>query len=470
MTANATTVSSSAAQAMPPPRFALGQSIGLAAFVWGYPLVETLRTCRLQTLDAGTQAAAWRADIDRLQHVRRAATAQDRDVVTPANDLLYSTGWINLANGARLLRVPSSRRHAGRYFVLALYDAWTNNFANPGSANCDPNGETIVLVGPGTPGGSHWPQGMRVLHAPTDLVWLIGRVVVGDGPDEARAAQALQDDIALSCPEGSDSGTRPVAVDHWIGAPEDTMAALAARPGQAEETAAAFFTNLCQCLASTTVPAADAGLAHWFNRGKLVAGTAFDWNHLDAPLREGLVRGLQDGAALLESGSRSHLARPWAASFALGRYGTDYLTRALTTYKGLGGLASDEAVYAMGDFDADRSKLDGQHRYQMRFEPGDLPPVDAFWSITLYAADRFLYPNAFQRFSIGDRTPGLRPDPDGGLTLEIGHRAPDDRANWLPAPAGNFYVILRMYRPREEARSWRIPPLRRCAEPAREVA
>ena len=145
------------------------------------------------------------------------------------------------------------------------------------------------------------------------------------------------------------------------------MAALAERPHEADAIAAAFFSNLCQCLASTTVPAADAGMAHWFTRGKLVPGKAFDWSWIDAPLRAGLVRGLQDGAALLESGSRSHLARPWAASYALGRYGSDYLTRALTAYKGLGGLASDEAVYAMGDFDSDKAKLDRHKRYLMRF-------------------------------------------------------------------------------------------------------
>ncbi len=136
-----------------PPAIALGQSIGLAAFVWAYPLVETLRTCRLQTMNAAGAKAAWYADIDRLQHMRRAATDADRDVVTPANDLLYTTGWINLASGPRLLQVPASTRHDRRYFVLALYDAWTNNFANPGAARQQPGRrDRGVLVGPGTPG------------------------------------------------------------------------------------------------------------------------------------------------------------------------------------------------------------------------------------------------------------------------------------------------------------------------------
>lgn len=442
------------------PRFALGQSIGLAAFVWGYPLVETMRTCRLQAMPQLGEQVSWRAGIDRLQHVRRASTATDRDVVTPANDLLYTTGWINLANGPRLLQVPSSERHHGRYFVLALYDAWTNNFHNPGPRNCNAAGETVVLVGPGTRKDFPLPTGLQVIQSPTDLVWLIARVVVGEGED-IPPALALQADISLECPAGTDSGHLPAAVARWVGAPQDSMAALQERPQDAAAIAGEFFSNLCQCLADAPPPDADAGLADWFTRGRLVPGKVFDWAWLDAPLREGLQQGMQDAAALLASGSRSHVARPWAAHYGLGRYGSNYLTRALTAYKGLGGLASDEAVYAMGDFDADKQPLDGRHGYVMRFEPGQMPPVDAFWSVTLYDADRFLYPNAISRFAIGDRTRGLRHDPDGGLTLRIGHRAPADTANWLPAPAGGFYLILRMYYPRQDARSWRIPPLQR---------
>ncbi len=440
------------------PRFALGQSIGLAAFVWGYPLVEMLRTCRLQTSTDPAEVVAWRAGIDRIQHVERAATAADRDVVTRANDLLYTTGWINLANGPRLLHVPSPRAHQRRYFVLALYDAWTTNFDNPGLRTSPPEGETVLLLGPGAPADTSAPAGARVIRSPTNLVWMIARIVVGSG-DDIPLARALQADIRLEVPATTDSGLAPAAVRDWHGPAQDTMVALQERPHDAAAVAGAFFTNLCRGLADNPPPAADAGLADWFGRGKLVAGAAFDWAWLDAPLRDGLQQGLEDGAALLLSGSRSHLARPWATSFSLGRYGNNYLVRALTAYKGLGALDSVEAVYSMGDFDSAKQPLHGDHAYQLRFEPGDLPPVDAFWSITLYDADRFLYANAMQRYSIGDRTPGLQRDPDGGLTLSIRHGAPAEPANWLPAPRGSFYLILRMYNPRAEVRGWRIPAL-----------
>jgi len=448
------------------PRFALGQSIGLAAFVWGYPLVETVRTSRLQTLAGTDEQVSWRAAIDRLQHVGRASTAADRDVVTPANDLLYTTGWINLANGPRLLQVPAARRHHGRYFVLALYDAWTENFANPGLRNSAPDGETVLLVGPRTPPGYDVPAGARVVQSPTNLVWLIARVVVGEGAD-VPLAQALQADIRLECPPGTDTGRCPAAVTDWVGAPQDTLAALLERPQDAHAIASAFFTNLCQCLADAPSPPADSGLADWFTRARLVAGKGFDWAMLDAPLRDGLQQGLVDAAALVVTNSRSQVARPWAAHYGLGHYGTNYLTRALTAYKGLGALASDEAVYAMGDFDADKAPLDGRHDYVLRLEPGQMPPVDAFWSVTLYDADRFLYPNPIARHAIGDRTAGLRHDPDGGLTLRIGHQRPDDASNWLPAPTGSFYLILRMYCPRPDARSWRMPPLQRIVATAK---
>ena len=446
-------------------RRALGQSIGLTAFVWGYPLVESVRTCALQTQAGRRGQATWHAGMDRIQHGKRAATDRDRDVVTPANDLLYTTGWFNLANGPRLLHVPSSARHARRFFVLALYDAWTNNFENPGLRDSPPEGEVVALVGPGTPADAALPAGARVVRSPTDLVWLIGRTVVGDEADRV-AARALQDDIRLECPAGTDSGRAPASVADWTGAAEDTVAALQARPQDLEAITGAFFTNLCRALADQPAPASDAGLQEWLARARIVPGAAFDWARLDPSTRAGLCQGLREGVALMLQASHSQVARPWAASYVLGLYGNAYLVRALTAYKGLGALQARQAVYAMGDFDGQRQPLHGSRRYVMRFEPGDLPPVDAFWSLTMYDADRFLYTNPIARFSIGDRTPDLQSDPDGGLSLLIGHEAPADTRNWLPAPAGPFYVILRMYLPREEVRSWRIPPLMPLDAPA----
>lgn len=436
-------------------RQSLARAIGLTAFVFGYPLIESMRTCRLQT--GGSASTPLRAPVDALHPIRRPSTDQDRDIVTPANDLLYSTAWIHLADGPRLVTVPAAARHPGRYFVLALYDAWTENFENLGPRNCAAEGETVLLVGPGgqVPPGL---EGHRVLRCPTNLVWLIARILVGDEADWP-AARALQAEIALAPAPGTGLGRRPLAVEQWAGEPVDAMAEAWEQQRPAEQVAPRFFTALCQALAETPARPEDAGLIAWLGQAGLVANPQFAWEALDEPLREGLVAGFADAVSLVASAARSRHTRPWTLASRAGRYGSDYLARALTAYIGLGALATDEALYGAGHFDARQQPLTGARRYRLRFAPGELPPVEAFWSVTLYDADRFLYPNAIGRHAIGDRTPGLRLEADGALVIDFAHEAPADARNWLPTPAGPFYLILRLYHPREGVRSWKIPAL-----------
>ncbi|MGH6625667.1 MAG: DUF1254 domain-containing protein [Burkholderiaceae bacterium] len=436
-------------------RQALARAVGMTAFVYGYPLVESMRTCRLQTSgSAGTPA---RAPVDALHHITQPSTDRDRDIVTPANDLLYSTAWIHLADGPRLLTVPAAARHPGRYFVLALYDAYTENFENLGPRNCRAEGETVLLVGPGGQVPSAL-QGHRVVRCPTNLVWLIGRILVGDGDDLA-AARALQSEIALAPAPGTAQGRRPAAVEQWAGEPVDAMAEAWEQQRPPEQVAPRFFTALCQALADAPGRTEDQGLLAWLGQAGLTGGMQFAWEALDEPTRAGLVAGFADAVALVASAARSRRARPWVLASRAGRYGSDYLVRALTAYIGLGALATDEALYGAGHFDAHAQPLDGQRRYRLRFAADQMPPAEAFWSVTLYDADRFLYRNEFGRHSIGDRTSGLRLAADGSLTISFAHQAPADSANWLPTPAGPFYLILRLYHPREDVRSWKIPAL-----------
>jgi hypothetical protein len=444
-------------------RKAAARSIGLAAFVYGYPLTETYRTCAMQTAPRaerriGTSAGSdVRAPLNTLHHAPRPSTDEDRDVVTPANDLLYTMAWVHLADGPMLLTVPAAARHPGRYFVLPLYDAYTENFENLGPRNCNPEGETVVLVGP----GGTVPEtlaGHRVVRCPTDLVWLIGRILVGDESDWP-AARALQSEIRLApAPDTLPQG-RPAAVEQWAGPPVDAMAAAVEHGEPAAQVAPRFFTNLCHALAEAPGRVEDRGLVAWFGQAGLLANAAFSWEAVDAPLREGLVEGFAEGVQLVAAVGPNRRPRPWSMTPATGRYGNAFLGRARTAYLGLGALATSEAVYAASHHDADQQPLDGQHRYAMRFEAGDAPPADAFWSVTLYDSDRFLYPNPMRRHAIGDRTPGLKRGTDGSLELVVSHAPPADTANWLPAPAGRFYLILRMYHPREGVQSWRIPAL-----------
>jgi hypothetical protein len=444
------------------PLFSLGRSVGMAAFIWGYPLVESVRTCRAMTVAPTQGGRPATLPFDHLVMKPNPSTAADRLVVAPANDLLYGTAWFNLASGPRLLTVPSSRRHHGRYFSLALYDAWTNNFANPGLRNSNPLGETVALVGPGTPPAAALPDGVKVLRCPTDLVWLIPRVLVGSG-DDVLAARAVAADIQLGCPDGTTAGRHPPAVLNWVGPVDNTVVALGQRPGDASDIARHFFTNLCRALVDTAPSSDEAALLAWLQHGQIVPGDGPDWARLPAPLRDGLQQGLVDAVALVVSGARPSDSAIWRVRYDIGRWGTNYLLRAIVAFRGLAALASDEAVYASCDVDAGGQALDGRHDYTLRFAAGDLPPVDAFWSVTLYGEDFFLHPNAHGRFAIGDRTPGLQQDADGGITLLFSHEEHPGNPNWLPAPEGRFSLALRLYHPRPGLPAWPIPPVCRVA-------
>lgn len=446
------------------PDQALALSVGLAAFVYGYPLLEMMRTCRLQTRRPD-DAQSPRVPVDRPWHWAGPTQAGDRDVVTPANDLMYTTAWIHLADGPRALQVPAAREHPGRYFVLALYDAFTENFCNLGLRNTNPAGETVWLLGPGQDGPPPGAAPARVVRCPTTLVWLLARVLVVDDADLA-AARRLQATIDVNPAPGSDGGRRPTCVERWQGPVVDPIAACLQHDEAAEPVAERFFGNLCRALADEPGPAGDLALRAWFGQAGLRPGDGLDWQALSPARRQGLVQGLEDGMALVTARARHRQRKPWVMSTRNGRYGDDHLLRAIVAYIGLGALAPDEALYASGHFDADGQLLDGHRGYTLRFEPGDTPPAGAFWSVTLYGADRYLHPNPLNRHAIGDRTQGLQRDADGGLTLLVSHEAPQGsqaRGNWLPAPAGPFYLMLRLYHPRAEARGWRIPPLVACA-------
>ncbi|WP_295525843.1 DUF1254 domain-containing protein [uncultured Pseudacidovorax sp.] len=431
----------------------MARSAGLAAFVYGYPLVESVRTCRLQT---GHHGLASRAPLNTLHSATRPSTDQDRDVVTPANDLLYTTAWIHLGDGPCVLTVPAAAEHPGRYFVLALYDAYTENFENLGPRNCSAQGEQVLLLGPGQSAPAALSH-LRQVACPTHLVWLISRILVGDEADQP-AARALQATIRLAPAEGTGPARAPASVAGWEGEPVDAMADMEAGV-PAEDVARRFFGNLCRALSDAPGRPEDQGLIAWFGQAGLRPGSGFDWALLDAPVREGLLQGFVEAIRLVGEAARSRKRKPWVLAGRAGRYGHDYLTRALTAYIGLGALATTEALYAAGHFAADGQALDGSRRHLLRFEADALPPADAFWSVTLYDADRFLYPNAIGRHAIGDRTPGLRREVDGSLQLIFSHDRPADAANWLPTPAGRFYLILRLYHPRQDVRQWRIPAL-----------
>jgi hypothetical protein len=405
------------------PQQALAAHAAIAATIAGYPLLESVRTCHVQTAPGATGYG--RAPLNVIGHSDHRWTDRDRDIVTPANDLLYSNAWIDLRRGPVLITAPPQ---TGRFFVLELLDAYTNNFHNIGMRNTPAAGGRFALIGPGFTAADA-PPGCVAIECPTALVWLLGRVLV-DSDEDLPVARAFQQDFTL---QGTLVPAAPASVARWQ---EDGEPALD------------FFANLARALADFPPPPSQRGVF---------------------ALRPAAIEGLRQGYAaamqMIEGHTRSPSKAAWRHSSRLGRYGDDLMLRAATAWKGLGALSADIALYLNTDYDHDGQPLHGERLYRIRFEDGGDLPADAFWSVTLYGEDRYLAANALNRFALGNRS-ALQRDADGSLSLYVSQREPQcPLSNWLPAPDGPFYLILRLYhpQPRMLQGQYRFPEMERLA-------
>ncbi len=412
------------------------------AVVAGYPLLESLRTCHTQTMS--TTPGYGRAPLNVIAHSEQPWTDRDRDIVTPANDLLYSNAWIDLRHGPVVLELPAR----SRYFVAELLDVYTNNFLNLGLRTVPERGGRYALLGPHA-SEADAPAGTHPVHCPSALVWLLARVLVDDAADLS-AARAVQSAIRL---HGPAIAAPPRSVARW----QDTG-----------DAALDFWANLARALDDFPPPAEQRGPFDLLAAAHIELAPDGTMPALRRTTVEGLRSAYETGMALIEGHTSSASKAPWRYSTRLGRYGNDYMLRAATAMKGLAALAADEAIYAMTDHDQHGDALDGRHLYRIRFADGGDLPADQFWSISLYGADRYFAANAIGRHALGNRSPLVR-DADGALTFEVAHEPPPGPAsNWLPAPAGPFYLILRLYHPQQRLLDgrYRFPPVERVTRGA----
>lgn len=410
------------------------------AIVAGYPLLEALRTCHVQTSPG--QPAYGRAPFNQFGHSRERWTDRDRDIVTPANDLLYSNAWLDLRQGPVVITV---RPQTGRYFVLELMDVYTNNFHNIGTRNTAQEGERFAIIGPGG-SDADAPAGTTPIHSPTDLVWVLGRVLV-DGDKDEQAARDFQAGLQIA---GQPTASAPPSVARWQSGGEPVLD---------------FLCNLARALNDFVPPASQRGVFDLLRNANLRLSPEGALGELRPATMEGLRAAYRAAMQMIDGAGRAASKAPWRYSTRLGRYGDDLMLRASTAWKGLGALAADEAIYAVTDYDDRGALLTGEHVYRLHFDDGGQIPADAFWSITLYGEDRYLAPNALRRHALGNRSPLVRND-DGSLTLHIAHQQPSGPAeNWLPAPSGGFYLILRLYHPQPAflSGSYCLPPLERTS-------
>lgn len=400
------------------------------AYVAGYPLVVTVRTMQRLGGLLGVNELSWQ---------RALSGPGNRTVVAPNRDTLYSVAVLDLRAEPMALSLPEV---GDRYYTYQLLDAWTESFAYVGTRTTGGRAGTWVITPPGWDG--LLPEGTDRIEAPTPQVFLLGRFLV-DGDADVAAVTAISERTALrplSALTGQAPPPPPPPLGDPAGSPQDVPAG------------AAFFDELGDALA-VNPPTTPAQRALFERAAGLGIGPGRRPGHeATAEARAALDAGAAAGSARIgQAATRGAGEREggWSTNLDVGTYGDDTLLRAVVAKVGWGANVPEEAVYPVARLDAAGEPLSGEHTYTIRFPAGGLPPVEAFWSLSVYGADMFFVAHPSDRYTIGDRTPGLVVADDGSLEITLSHRPPAEEpghaTNWLPVPESRFVLMLRLYLP-----------------------
>ena len=428
--------------------------LGAEAYLYGYPLVM-METTRIQS-------AKYIGPENQLRMVRQFPNAQFKEVVRPNVDTLYTTAFISMKEGPWAFEMPANNK---RYELMPFMDAWTNVFASPGTRTSGNQGGTYLLAGPEWNG--QVPKGMTLLKSPTDMVWLIGRTQTNGTADFATVHE-LQNRLRLSkWPQPPDSlsastDSKRDAQPSWQVSTEPSLTPVAQMKAL---NTTEFFNRLMKLMVSNPPSPEDAPLLARLAQLEIKPGQAV---HLSASnaLSFSLGRWIANQRVMKALNTKAQDGSWSYPPLNLGRYGTDYNTRAAVAMVGLGANLPEDAMYPNTVLDHQGQALNGKHRYRLHFAANELPPVKAFWSITAYGADEFLIDNPLQRFAIGDRDP-LVFNADGSLDLWVQATPPSQKeaaANWLPVQMGApFLLNARLYWPEDKALNgqWKMPVVER---------
>jgi hypothetical protein len=422
------------------------------AYTFGFPLVLMDVTRRVQ--GAAARQTTGHAIANQFVHSRAFPDYTFRRVVSPNADTLYSGAWLNLKKEPIILSVPETGK---RYYLMQMMDAWTNVFACPGTRTTGAGKGDFAIVGPDWKG--KLPDGLHEIRSPTNMVWLLGRTQT-NGKADYEAVHAVQEQYKLTPLSAWKKATAP---------PDDTPAEstvnILTPPNRqvAAMSANTFFARLNALMRDNPPADADAPALKRFAAIGVVPGKPFDLSIVDPAVARDVERGVRaarESILAYSTKPQANRLNGWNLQTSLGRYGTDYALRAGTAQSGLGANLPEDALYPWTRVDADGRPLTGANRYVLRFPKGQLPPVNAFWSVTLYNPEHFFVDNPINRYAIGDRD-SLKLDEDGSLTLFVQHESPgrDRESNWLPAPEGEFNLIMRLYWPKNPAldASWKPP-------------
>ena len=425
--------------------------------IYGFPLVDNYRIQYSYFVDR--RNADFKAPWNTINNVARVFTPDDKAIQTPNSDTPYSQLGADLRREPLVISVPDVE--AGRYYSLQFVDMYTFNFAYVGSRATGNKAGHFLLAGPRWNGEK--PAGIAaVIRSETDFDFVLYRTQLFNPRDidGVRKVQAGHKVEPLSEFLGQSAPPAPPAVDFVAPlAPEE------------QRISPKFFDILNFVLQFCPTHPSETELMARFGRLGIGCGKTFNFDALTQNLQQAVRDGMADAWKEFETFKEQELdsgKRTSADGFGTREFlNGDYMARMASAALGIYGNSKDEAIYPVYFVDDNGKALSGANRYALRFAPGELPPANAFWSLTLYELPAsLLYANPINRYLINSpMLPSLKRGADEGLTLAIQHESPgaDNESNWLPAPSGSFFVVLRLYWPKPEALDgrWKQPPLER---------
>jgi hypothetical protein len=392
--------------------------------------------------------------------LRQYPDASFRDITAPNADTLYTTAFFDVGKEPWVLSIPDMK---GRYALLPMLDGWTTVFQVPGKRTTGTAAQIYAITGPGWKGTL--PAEVKEYKSATNIVWLLGRIYCTGTPEDYAEVHKLQDEFKLVplSSYGKPYTPPPGTVDPSL----DMKTAV--REQVNRMSTVEYFTLLCKLMKDNPPAASDAPQLSKFAGIGIVPGQDFDASKLKADFLKRVPEVANDRIMIqFKINKDVKDENGWGFTTKTGIYGTDYLMRALITAIGLGANRPQDAVYPTSLKDAEGKKYSGANKYVMHFPQGQLPPTQGFWSLTMYDAGYFFVNNPLNRYSISARQ-SLKANPDGSTDLYIQKDSPgaDKEANWLPAPPGDFILMLRMYWPDESDPSiidgsWTIPAVKKA--------
>ncbi|WZP00796.1 DUF1254 domain-containing protein [Isosphaeraceae bacterium EP7] len=429
-------------------------AIGVDAYLYFYPLI-TMDITRKQSVNIEPGKEFGKGPMNLFVSVPAYPPADLKVVVRINFDTLYSIAWLDLTEEAQVVSAPDTD---GRFYLLPMLDMWSDVFASPGWRTTGTKAGHFLVTPPGWSGTV--PEGFTRLAAPTPYIWVIGRTKT-DGEADYPTVHKIQ------------AGYKVTPLSRWGKAPEpltvkiDPTLDMKTPPKTQVDTMSAerYFAYAAELLKLHPPHSTDQPILEEMTRIGIEPGKSFDFAKLDPVIRKALESAPEEAQRLMawKVPTLARVVNGWSMNTdTMGVYENYYLKRAIVARMGLGANLPEDAIYPLNLADDTGKPLDGANQYILHFDKGATPPVNAFWSITLYDSEGFQVANVLNRFAVSSYMP-FKTNADGSLDLYFQNESPGKgkEANWLPAPKGPFNICMRLYGPKSDALTgkWSPPPV-----------